>query len=257
MWLNNKTPAEIDELFEKEGIIPKLLKKVKQFDELAEEREPEPVTTEEERSFLALDVKQMLLSFVSGIRPPKNTKEIKGFSVQSKRHEVGDVILYLMAMAMKKILVTHLFYEVYSEMYRTVQQEKISEGIVFERLVLADLVYSTGYKFLTDFFNNKGTPFGNYQEHIIVTSWQFNFDFMIIDDKYIILVQRGGSSDEVLVFENDSMVKIFLCIWENLKSQVDGNGNPSGLPNNDTPTQEGRGIQNNPTPTRLRTKGNL
>ncbi len=65
MWLNNKTPAEIDELFEKEGIIPKLLKKVKQFDELAEEREPEPVTTDEERSFLALDVKQMLLSFVS------------------------------------------------------------------------------------------------------------------------------------------------------------------------------------------------
>ena len=154
-----------------------------------------------------------------------------------------------MALAMKKILVTHLFYEVYSEMYRTVQQEKISEGIVFERLVLADLVSSKGYKFLTDFFKKDGTPFGNYQEHIIVTSWQFNFDFMIIDDKYVILVQRGGTSDEVLVFENDSMVQIFLCIWNNLKSQVSGDGDIASLPNNDAPEQEGRDIKNNPTST--------
>ncbi len=53
-----------------------------------------------------------------------------------------------------------------------------------------DLVSSKGYKWLSDFFDKDGTPIGNYTEHTIVTSWKFNYDFMIIDDKYVILVHE-------------------------------------------------------------------
>jgi hypothetical protein len=203
--------------------------------------------TNDESDSLSPRAENLLLSLFSGIQMPEKTEKLKGFSVRSKRHEVGDVILYLIAQAEKSILVTHLYREEYSKMYHSVQLEKIDEGLVFERLVHYDLLCTEGYEWLTEFFDEQGNPIGKYEEYVIATNWQLHFDFMIIDEKYVVLVHRGSTSDDVLVFENESMVQIFLSIWNNLKSQQDDGGKFASLGTDVTPGQRGRINKNKPT----------
>jgi hypothetical protein len=247
----------INESTQKEGMIATLIKMAKLSTESADEQEYELPVTNDESDYLSPRTENLLLSFLSGIRMPDKTEKLKGFSVRSKQHEGGDVILYLMALAEKQILVTHLNREKYSEMYRTVQQEKIDEGLEFERLVQYDLLYSEGYEWLTEFFDEQGNPIGKYKEYLIATNWQLPFDFMIIDEKYLVLVHRGSPSDDVFVFENDSMVQIFLSIWNNLKSQQDGDGKTASLGIDVTPGQRRRIHKNNPTSRRRRTRRNF
>lgn len=250
MWFDGKTPEEINERLQKEGIFTKLITAARA------RRGEEPLTTEVDYDELASVAKHIFVPFVSGIRPPENIKKIKAFSVRSVRNKVGDAIIYLMEQAEKGIFVTHFFLEQYLPMYVEVQREKLREGVPIERIVEEHLEHSDEYKWLDDFQDEHGNPIGNYKEYTISSNRLFNFDFMIIDKKIVILVYRGSSYDDALIFENDSMVQIFLNFWNNLKPQEDGDGNTADLITTVTPTQRGRGIKNNSNVRRRRTKGN-
>jgi hypothetical protein len=235
MWFDGMSAEEIRERLLKEGIFTKLLEDADLDQKILERAKQEPLEPEEANRLLESATKHMLLPFLSGIRPPENMNEIKMYSVQSSRNEVGDMILYLMAQAEISIFVTHFFRENYSEMYRSVQLEKVQQGLVFERIVEKHLEYANEYKWLEDFCDEHGNFIGNYKEYSILTNRALYFDFMIIDEQYVILAHRGYACDDVQIIECSSTAKIFLNIWNNLKPQKDQKGRPRGWQTRVTP----------------------
>jgi len=231
MWFYGKTPEEINARLQKEGVVTKLINavKAKNNEERLEEFAHEPLITGEETDDLATVAKYKFVPFVSGIRPPENIEKIKSYSVLSERNKVGDAILYLVEQAEEEILLTHFFMEQYLPMYIAVQLEKLGEGVVLERIVEEHLEHSDYYKWLHDFHDDHGNPIKNYKQYPVSFNRLFNFDFMIIDKKIVILVYRGYTFDDALIFENESMVKIYLNLWNNLKLQEEGDRDTEDL----------------------------
>jgi hypothetical protein len=88
---------------------------------------------------------------------------------------------------------------------------------------------SEDYKWLDYFYDDHGNPIGNYKQYSVTFNRLLNFDFMIIDKKILVLVYRGHSFDDALIFENNSMVQIYLNIWNNLKPQDHGDGDTADV----------------------------
>ena len=225
MWFDDKTTNEINEHLQNGGLFTKLINaaKAKRGEVPLEESAHEPSDTEDDEE-LASVAKHLFVPFVSGIRPPENIKKIKSYSVRSGRDKVGDAILYLLEQAEDEVFVTHFFREQYSPMYIEVQLEKLAEGVVLERIVGKHLEHSDDYRWLDDFHNDQGNIVENYKQYPVSFNSLFNFDFMIIDKKIVILVYRGTSFDDALIFENESMVQIYLNLWNNIKLQASGDG---------------------------------
>jgi hypothetical protein len=245
MWFDNLIEEEIRQRLLKEGVWTELLKDAA-LDERDEERiaqaKQEIQNTEEYEEFLELATQEMLLPLLSGITVPDNV-EIKQYrSIQAKRNHVGEVIMHLMARAEKSIYVTHFIRDKFPKHYHALQLEKVRQGIILERIVYFHEGSTDGYQWLDQFLDENSNPIGNYKEYEIQTNQLLPFDLMIIDEKYAILAYRTSPADEVMIFENDCMVKCLLDIWRNLRPQQDRKGRYKTWKTTVTPTQRGSGI---------------
>ena len=137
-------------------------------------------------------------------------------------------MLELLAQAKSSIYVTYFAVEQYSDAYIALQLEKVNQELVFERIVYYHQEYKHTYKWLEKFYDKNHVPIKHYQQYRLTSNRPpLSYDFMVIDEKYAVVVHRNSVtdpnspllSDEITVFENDMMVTHFLDLWKMLKPQ--------------------------------------
>jgi hypothetical protein len=230
MKFDGKSPEEIGERLLKEGIFTKLLEAANLDQELLERaRQEAPLSPEEERDLLKSAVNDILLPRMSGTTAPKNVKEKSHLYMSTIA--VGAAVLELIAQAKSSIYATYFAVERYSEAYIALLLEKVKQGLVFERIVYYHQEYkdTTKYKWLDRFYDKNHEPIKRYRQYRLTSNRPpLSYDFMIIDEKYAIVVHRVSItdpesrerlSDEITIFENDMMVRCFLDLWKMLIPQ--------------------------------------
>jgi hypothetical protein len=238
MWFKGKSQEEIRERLLKEGIFTKLLEEANLDQELLERaRQEASLRSEEEIDLWKSAVNDILLPRMS----VKKVEEKTHLYMQALA--VGEAVLELIAQAKISILATYFAVEGYSENYIALLLEKVKQGVVFERIVYYHPEYedTAAYKWLKRFYDKNHAPIKGYRQHTLTGNRPplLTYDFMVIDEKYAIVVHRDPNpdpasrqpiSDEITVFEDDMMVKYFLDVWRFLKPQEDGTEkNPESL----------------------------